>query len=109
MGAQDFCAFAQGSSLEAAFRAAHQQATYEHGHGGYSGTLAEKTGAVAVEHRPQTLESAQARADELLSADDERISDKWGPAGAIPVCAPADDDKPDAPIIGWLLFGWASS
>lgn len=42
MGACDFSTYAAGKTPEAAFRAAWEQAAWEHGHGGYTGTIAEK-------------------------------------------------------------------
>lgn len=46
MGACDFTQVAFGKTASEAFDRAHNQATYMHGHGGYSGTLAEKHGFV---------------------------------------------------------------
>jgi len=43
MGACDFAVTIFGKDAEEAFRSATQQARYEHGHGGYTGTIAEKT------------------------------------------------------------------
>ena len=82
----------------AAFQEAVADAQWEYGHGGYSGTLAEKGSYVIVEATPQPVEDAYALADRLIEAFDPRISDKWGPAGAI---------KLDP--VGWLFFGWASN
>ena len=44
MGATDFSQDASGKSAKEAFSRAVEQAQYEHGHGGYSGTIAEKGG-----------------------------------------------------------------
>jgi ABC-2 type transport system permease protein len=41
MGACDFSAYARGKTAAEAFRLAVQEAQYEHGHGGYTGTLAQ--------------------------------------------------------------------
>ncbi len=98
MGAYTFETLAEGPTVEEAFRTAVADAQYEHGHGGYSGTIAEKDGYVLVADEPRTYEAAHALADELIDADDPRVSDKWGPAGAIPLVGG-----------GWLFFGWASS
>ena len=46
MGAEDFTAEGKGKTLEAAFRRAHDAATWEYGHGGYTGTIAEKGYAI---------------------------------------------------------------
>lgn len=42
MGAEYFATTALGKDASAAFDAAVSQAQWEHGHGGYSGTIAEK-------------------------------------------------------------------
>jgi hypothetical protein len=43
-GGTDFWTTGRGKTPEIAFREAVDQAKYEHGHGGYSGTIAEKAG-----------------------------------------------------------------
>lgn len=48
MGACDFEEVGYGKTAEEAFRDAVAHAQYEHGHGGYSGTIAEKHGFVLV-------------------------------------------------------------
>lgn len=45
MGSSNFETVVNGATLDAAFDAARQEARYWHGHGGYSGTVAEKPGA----------------------------------------------------------------
>jgi hypothetical protein len=42
MGAEVFYNRAKGTSAKDCFRDEYENACYEHGHGGYSGTLAEK-------------------------------------------------------------------
>jgi len=44
MGAEDFSIGALGKTAEDAFSRAIEDARYEHGHGGYTGTIAEKAG-----------------------------------------------------------------
>jgi hypothetical protein len=85
MGAMTFEQYADGADPEVAFGSAREDALYEHGHGGYSGTLAEKDDYVIITRQPKTEAEATALASELMDRDDPRISDKWGPAGAIPV------------------------
>ena len=46
MGAQTFVAVGKGKTMKEAFASAHEQAAWEHGHGGYTGTIAEKHDAV---------------------------------------------------------------
>jgi hypothetical protein len=87
MGSSDFMQYQSGASRDEAFREAAESARYEHGAGGYSGTLAEKDSVVTIQQRPLSRPAAEALAGSLLGADDPRINDKWGPAGAIPVIA----------------------
>ncbi len=42
MGAEEFYVVAEGSTAQDAFTKAVEQAQYDHGHGGYTGTIAEK-------------------------------------------------------------------
>jgi hypothetical protein len=88
MGAASFRQYADGADPDAAFDEARQDALHEHGHGGYTGTLAEKYSYVIITATPMDPSSAQALADDLISRADPRIDDKWGPAGAIAVCQP---------------------
>lgn len=99
MGSQPFyqhypCDVARTSALQA-FVMAVAVAEHDHGHSGYSGTLAEKEDFVMIE--PHSRMSPEEYAAELVEDDDERIDDKWGPAGCI--LTPT----------GYLFFGWASS
>jgi hypothetical protein len=103
MGAQTFTAFAEGKTAKEAFSRVVDQAQYDYGHSGYTGTIAEKTSFVIIQDC-QTREDAYAKARELMDDDDDRISDKWGPAGAIRI----PKTKKDASA-GYLFFGWASS
>lgn len=85
MGGTTFDHYQDGTKVEHAFAEAVTQARHEHGHGGYSGTMAEKTDCVVITRTPMSSAEAYALAEKLTEADDPRISDKWGPAGAIPV------------------------
>lgn len=49
MGATDFSSYGLGKTAREAFSHAQDEARYYHGHGGYSGTIAEKPGYVLVE------------------------------------------------------------
>jgi hypothetical protein len=80
--------YADGADVEAAFNAARDAALDEHGHGGFTGTVAEKDDYVVITHTLTDLDSAAALARDLINRDDQRIADKWGPAGAIPVRQP---------------------
>jgi hypothetical protein len=49
MGAVNFYCEAEGKTLQDAFRSAVDEAYYEYGHRGYTGTIAEKSGVTFVE------------------------------------------------------------
>jgi hypothetical protein len=98
MGACTFITTARGATAKEAFASAADDARYMHGHGGYTGTIAEKGEFIMVTSDLLSLEDASARADQLLQDDDPRISDKWGPAGCIALSTGQ-----------FLFFGWASS
>jgi len=104
MGADTFFSRASGKSAQEAFRSAVEDAQYESGHGGYSGTIAEKGDFVMIT-LPEGRKAFEF-ADELIDAGDDRIDDKWGPAGCIALGAPkgAKDDT----VGEYLFFGWAS-
>lgn len=101
MGARDFLVKRDGVDATATFLAAVEEAAYEHGHGGYTGTIAEKHEVVVIQSVPVSESAARDLARNLLDADDERIRDKWGPAGAIAVG--------DGKVSAWIFFGFASS
>lgn len=96
MGSQTFTAVSRGATAREAFTGAVDEARYEHGHGGYTGTIAEKHGFTMIPLPDGRKPSEYAY--ELLDKDDPRISDKWGPAGCLKV---AEGE--------YLFFGWASS
>lgn len=87
MGAETFTSAAKGTDLREAFSAAIEQAQYDYGHAGYTGTIAEKHDVVVIESTPMSEQDADALANRLISKDDPRISDKWGPAGAIAIAS----------------------
>lgn len=95
MGATTFCTEQEGSSADAAFHLAIKEAQHEFGHGGYSGTVAEKHEYVMV--RPLANESNDEAVDRILDGENHPVCDKWGPAGCIRV----SEGK-------YLFFGWAS-
>jgi len=128
MGSCDFSVKAKGKTPQAAFNAAVDQAAYDHGHGGYTGTIAEKSSFVMIHDTPATVAvklkmfplrddcgvSDTSLVERLLSTDtalatrtipealmeleDDRIDDKWGPAG----CVQTGPEE-------YIFFGWASS
>jgi hypothetical protein len=108
VGASTFETYRDGTDVHDAFSDAVEEAGWEHGHDGYSGTIAEKTEYEIITRQPMSYDDATRLANDLLHRDDPRVADKWGPAGAIPVrqpTSPAEQSDPD----GWLFFGWASS
>lgn len=96
MGATNFMCSESGKSAKEAFRSAVKQAQYDHGHSGYTGTIAEKDSFVMI-----TLpkgENPVAYANKLFDDNDSRIEDKWGACGCIAI--PESDE--------YLFFGYAS-
>lgn len=92
--------------MQDAFAAAREKAVYQHGHGGYTGTIAEKD-AVREIVPPTDLvgqrDALMTWAIGLLHDVDgdprfDWVQDKWGPAAAVRL-------EPHE----WLFFGWASS
>jgi hypothetical protein len=107
MGAQTFLEKATGKNAREAFSAACEQARYEYGHRGYTGSLAEKHEFTVIKMPMQPAPDADEKdvykeavryAENLINEGDERIDDKWGPAGCI-------EYLPGK----FLFFGWASS
>lgn len=83
MGAATFTATCPNPDPKAAFAELVREALHEHGHGGYTGTLAEKRSYTIIEARPTRYQDAINLANHLIEHGDPRINDKWGPAGAI--------------------------
>jgi hypothetical protein len=172
MGAETFEERGEGKSAQEVFDKLVEEAAYDHGHGGYTGTIAEKSEFVvisapnesvrkelhakavekanksvlyqkaqvaywetkvasgkhtyaneALQGQKATLAKAEAALAELLTTDptrnpdimeeyarylinegDDRVDDKWGPAGCICVKEPTATEPGE-----WIFFGWASS
>lgn len=96
MGADIFIIKSQGDSAQKAFDTAVREYRYACGHGGYSGTIAEKHSYTEIE-LPAGADAVK-EANRMLNQDDDRISSKWGPAG----CFKLPDNR-------YLFFGLASS
>lgn len=97
MGATTFGCTARGKDANEAFRNAREEALYDCGHGGYSGTIAEKTCFELVSIDPESIKDPvlfNAKIDEL---SDTEFDDKWGPAG----CVKLTEGQ-------YYFFGWAS-
>jgi len=97
MGADSFMTRAVGKTAKAAFAEAQAKARYDHGHAGYTGTIAEKDSFTLIA-TVGTEKEAYEMAEKLMDAGDKRIDDKWGPAGCIGFATEA-----------FLFFGYASS
>tara|TARA_R110000868_G_scaffold160474_2_gene390139 strand:- start:1693 stop:1992 length:300 start_codon:yes stop_codon:yes gene_type:complete len=80
--------------IQKAFRVVVEEAEYEHGHGGYSGTIAKKGSFQLLQTFPVNTPVEVVEAY-IESTEDE--NDKWGPAYAV--------------VHGNTVFfyGWASS
>ena len=110
MGADIFYNRTKGTSPREVFQQEREHACYEHGHGGYTGTIAEKDG-YTMSRKPKDIDADKwiemvEDFDEddtsqehyrALKKDFEIYDDKWEDA----LCVPTDD--------GFIFCGWASS
>lgn len=98
MGATNFAVVRDGKTANEAFTAARDQALYEYGHRGYTGTIAEKHGFVM--RRPaMPIEEAL-----NFSVEDDGNNDKWGDAFCIPI-KPEQGEE----VKRYLFYGLAPS
>jgi len=95
MGGQTFAVKGRGKSPDQAFNALVTKTLTFYGLRGYTGTIAEKDSFVMIPI-PAGVDPED-YADTLLDAGDERVDDKYGPAG----CIDCGDGT-------YLFFGWAS-
>jgi len=95
MGGTTFFITSKGDTAKEAFQNAVAEAQYESGHGGYTGTIAEKRSFTMIPF--PAGKDAYDYAYELIDNCDRRIDDKWGPAG----CFALGDGQ-------YAFFGWAS-
>lgn len=70
----------KGTDVATVFRRLREQAQYECGHGGYTGTLAEAPGAFVFDQGIRTLAQARAFADDQSGSP---LLQKWEPVGAV--------------------------
>lgn len=96
MGASSFVVRVNGIDAREAFELAVEQAQYDYGHSGYTGTIAEKNDFVMIEL--DHGDNPEDYAYKLINDLDNRISGKWGPAG----CFALGNNE-------FMFFGWASS
>jgi hypothetical protein len=85
-----------------AFQALVDEARHECGHGGYTGTIAEKRGFKMVSVPPG--KDPLQYAEDCLEDDDHWCQDKWGDAACIAI----GPDTKDPDLTSYCFFGWAS-
>jgi hypothetical protein len=95
MGGETFYTIDNGKNAQEAFNNAVNQALYDYGHAGYTGTIAEKNSFVVIDV-PEGMEPRD-YAHHLIDKSDPRIDDKWGDAG----CFDLGNGE-------YFFFGWAS-
>lgn len=95
MGPQAFIVAGHGRTADEAFQLAIADAEFKYGSDGYTGSIAEKDSFVMIECPKDEVPTDFANA--LIDAQDERINNKWGPAGCIQT----------GPTM-FVFFGWAS-
>lgn len=133
MGGSEFFTQGEGKTPEAAFNAARDEAAWEHGHGGYTGTIAEKgwfrefplpdlpEGVSVLAFAEACMESAYEATDEFRC--NKKVDGKWE-SYTVPVPESlrtvmkqigevAGDKYADAVCFKikddkYLFFGWAS-
>ena len=115
MGAEQFRAEARGVGAEDAFFMAREQAFYDHGHSGYTGTIAEKSEYEIFDDlgglSPEEFVYALERDDETnpaVAAASSTYNDTWGPCVAILVEKYVDRVS-QLDTQHWIFCGWASS
>lgn len=87
MGASTFVSYKEGIDATKAFLAARDEAAFEYGHGGYTGTIAEKSGFRVLSQTPMSRRDAEAFAEREMQNPSSVAYDKWGDAGAVPIAA----------------------
>jgi len=102
MGGSEFFHIESGKTARIAFKKAVKKALYDHGHNGYTGTIAEKEDFIMIPlpnlKYDDVEEMAVSYAETLMQERDNRVSDKYGPACCIKIL----HDK-------FLFFGIAQS
>lgn len=102
MGACNFTTAANGKSAADAFKNAVERALYMDGHGGYTGTISEKSSFKVVQLPNDVSADDRAKFLEWIDREmEENFYDKWGPAGAVKVGVTGDYEQ-------WVFFGYAS-
>ncbi len=78
MGAEGFTTFAKGRTAKEAFEKAVTEAQYEYGHGGYTGTIAEKEHSFKMFPAPGGMDTPMDRIQELRGRIDEEFNSEKG-------------------------------
>lgn len=101
MGANWFWTSSYGHTAQEAFDTAVEDAKYEFGHGGYTGSIAEK-GHFTVLSLPDDVDFSEENVEDLVEHDStfREVEDKWGSAGCL---------KHPRKKNTWVFFGYASS
>jgi len=102
MGACTFVTYSTGKTAKEAFNKAAEEARYEYGHGGYTGTIAEKDSFTMLP-LPEGVKAFD-HAEKLLDEGHPAVDSKWGPAG----CFDLGPSKRDPNLRRYCFFGWAS-
>jgi len=117
MGAETFMNVVHAVTAKEAYQQAKQQACYEHGHGGYTGTIAEKSG-YTMSNKPDEIDAddwvemiegfdeddTDQKHYSELKKDFGVYDDKWGDALCID-CGKVEGKDYNK----YILCGWASS
>ena len=124
MGACDFITYMSGENASKAFEAAGEGAFWEYGHGGYTGTIAEKEGfidftsqvpadkrlevisAISNTFVPEYLPAIDGVSPALLREILKAYGDKWGPAVCLQVGECATEGKT---LAEFVFLGIAST
>jgi hypothetical protein len=99
MGSQWFeVRISDKKTAKAAFNEAVKEALYDYGHSGYTGSIAEKQKFIMLNDKPLEPNEAKDLVRKIEDEGDDRIDDKWGPAGCIKLTTKE-----------YIFIGWASS
>ena len=91
----------KGQTPEELFKTSVEQALWDHGHSGYTGTIAEKDSfVIRNDGKPVPHEIL-----DLFMDKDGSENDKWGPAFCVGICNSMEDQE----IVAYAFYGYASS
>ena len=123
MGAVVFYTLGIGKTPQEAFAQLREEARYEYGHGGYTGTIANKDSFIMLANKPfEDAHAVETEGERYIDNNDDRIYSKFAPAGCLPVELIKSDRGylrvkdfhknnkiPKDKVVSWLFFGWANS